>query len=475
MWTKRYPVTVSLVVLLALGSRASAQVDCSDANNLCTGDPCVIPTLVVADPCVVDFGARTVIVAGTLRAQSGGVLSLTAGSLRVEGRVGNVANPAQPAPGPSISLAATGDVDVTGRIVVSRTAPATVDLHAGGNLTLGGAIRTSVTSTVTLAADGDVDIRGTILTRSRSVARGTVVVTAGGNLVLSGTINDPASLTLDAAGDVDLGGSLVTRGKVGTAAVDAGGMLVAHARVRLPTYHLALHGGAGVRVDGAIDVRRGGVVDLASAVGDVSIDMPVHADRDPHFGSAISVMAGGNVAVNAVVSASGTFGSGGSIVISSPGGDVTLAGDVEAKGANTGNQGGFPGGSVQVSAGGSVLVGAGVRVNALPGTVAHGGSVRIDGASVQVTPAATIDADGGDAPSSVLPEIRLTATGGSLALSGTFLARGGPSVVQGTASGNIVADGDFRCAPNGCIGFDAGGTLDLSGGAFDEPIVTTCP
>jgi hypothetical protein len=338
-----------------------------------------------------------------------------------------------------------------------------------------GRIRATLRTSITLTADADVDIAGRILTRSPTIDRGVVTVTAGGRIALTGTINNASTLTLGAAGDVDLGGSLITRTKIGRATVDAGGMLVAHAFVRLPIYDLALHGAAGVRVDRAIDVRPAGFLEIASAAGDVSINMPIRANKPSYVGTAVSIAAGGNVAVNALVSASGTTGWAGSIVISSPGGDVALAADVEALGGKGGNQG-FPGGSLHVSAGGDVVVGGDVRVNALPGTDAPGGSVRVDGATVQVSSAATIDADGGPGgPFSLSPEMRFTTTGGTLVLSGTFFARGGPSVIQGTSSGDLIADGQFRCLPDGCIGLDATGTLDVSGGSFDEPIVTTCP
>ena len=55
-------VALALWPALVLG-----QVDCTNPDDLCTGDPCVIPAVEVVSPCVADFGARTVVVGGRLR------------------------------------------------------------------------------------------------------------------------------------------------------------------------------------------------------------------------------------------------------------------------------------------------------------------------------------------------------------------------------------------------------------------------
>ena len=47
--------------------------------------------------------------------------------------------------------------------------------------------------------------------------------------------------------------------------------------------------------------------------------------------------------------------------------------------------------------------------------------------------------------------------------------------MQGSATGNLLADGVFRTGGDGCIGLSAGGTLHTTGGRFDVPIVASCP
>ena len=55
-------------------------VSCTDPDNLCTGDPCVIEQRDRRHPMHRRFQPRTVVVAGTLRVPSSGTLSLTAGT-----------------------------------------------------------------------------------------------------------------------------------------------------------------------------------------------------------------------------------------------------------------------------------------------------------------------------------------------------------------------------------------------------------
>jgi hypothetical protein len=60
-------VLFAVAAVAALAATAHAQVDCSNPDNLCTGDPCVIPPIEVQVPCVVDFGTRTVEIPDMLR------------------------------------------------------------------------------------------------------------------------------------------------------------------------------------------------------------------------------------------------------------------------------------------------------------------------------------------------------------------------------------------------------------------------
>jgi len=81
----RRMIRLAFGATLVVSPAAYAQVDCSNPDNLCTGDPCVIPTIEVADPCVVDFEARSVVIDGRLEVPSDGMLSMSAGTIDTTG------------------------------------------------------------------------------------------------------------------------------------------------------------------------------------------------------------------------------------------------------------------------------------------------------------------------------------------------------------------------------------------------------
>ena len=72
--------SIALFLMLALVAPGGAQVDCSNPDNLCTGDPCVIPKIEPANPCVADFGARAVVIlGGTIQATATGNVTTDGG------------------------------------------------------------------------------------------------------------------------------------------------------------------------------------------------------------------------------------------------------------------------------------------------------------------------------------------------------------------------------------------------------------
>src|SRR5689334_9423242 len=106
-------------VLVILASAAQAQVSCSDPDNLCTGDPCVIDgTFTVVSPCDVDFGSRTLTVRGRMRVPNAGELSFSAGAITVEAQGGidgsNVVALGGVGTGADITLTASGAIAIDG-------------------------------------------------------------------------------------------------------------------------------------------------------------------------------------------------------------------------------------------------------------------------------------------------------------------------------------------------------------------------
>jgi hypothetical protein len=179
---------------------------------------------------------------------------------------------------------------------------------------------------------------------------------------------------------------------------------------------VAFHGAAGVELNGPVRTR-GGDFEVVSAAGDVITNKVVRADGSftSCNGGVVTVTAAGAARIRRTISAKGVCGR----------------------------------------------------------SITDGGTVRIEGATVDVGSAGLLRViNGGD--------IRLTATGGDMLLAGRYLAGryldpATIGIIEGTASGNLLASGRFIASPNGCIALSAGGTLDTAGATFDVPLSADCP
>ena len=215
---------VAVPVILALLGVApvSAQVDCSNPDNLCTGDPCVVPKIKVASPCVADFGNRTVVVSGPLELPTSppfccdGVLSLSAGAIDVQGVILRASN---------ITLVAGGDVRLRRPLKARGSAGAdpTITLSAGGSVQVDGSItsRWYTPPIVSIDAGDDITVAGAIIAHFS----GKVFLSAGGDIAIdrSVNVNDQnldfgfaGEVTIDAGGSVSIGRQVLARGEGGS-------------------------------------------------------------------------------------------------------------------------------------------------------------------------------------------------------------------------------------------------------------------
>lgn len=468
---------VGLVLALGLaGAPARAQVDCDAPDDLCTGDPCVIASVEVADPCVLDFGTRSLVIGGTLKLPNSGELSLTAGAITVAGRIQNVSGSVAGV-GPRITLAAAGDValDRPIRLASVRGAlqPGALTVQAGGNLSARSVViaTTSPTTIDWSAATGDVDYRGRINTAKPG---GAVSIAAGGRIDAFGSLRRVETVDLDAGGDLRLGGRMSARQSL---TASAGGELSLETVLRDYGSDVVLRGALGVRLRKTISntplIIDDGSVTVDSSAGTVDVLMPLKAND-------IAITAAGDITLDALVAASPPTRAGGSIDIESTGGSITANAAITAQSGDGFSPGDGAGGHVRLVAAGTVGVRERVLVNAFPQSDgAPGGTIVIEGATVAVGPGVTFDADGDppgpDFPGAPPAGFRVGANAGDASLAGTFHARGAPSVIQVTATGNVTVAGDYRVAPSGCIGLDAGATLTTSGATFDTPPVALCP
>lgn len=472
---------LSLLATVALMSTVRAQVPCTSPDALCTGDPCVIGSVDVADPCVVDFGARTVVVAGTVRLPTNGTLFLSGGAIEVPGSIRNLPNPQNVGgAGPRVELTATGDVEVTGslrlngRVLRSLGAPVpgSLAIDAGGAFRMSGSLRTSTVPTVIeVTAAGPADFAGRVVVTPPG---GTIAVGAGERVALGGSLRGFEHISVDAGADVDLTGTLRFADRLD---VDAAGVATLSTALRILDGHVVLRGASGVAVLRRMYLlsifQAGGSAEMTSAGGPVTIDAPVNAER-------IVVTADGSVTVSDALAASPPLGPGGSVLIASLSGSVVADGPLTALPGDGTRPGDGSGGDVHVSAADAIVVREDILVNAFLGTDgAPGGTVVLEAGSVQVGPGVTVNADG-DPPGPDFAHrppagLRFVAAAGDLVLDGTFRARRGPSTIEATASGDLVASGRFEAAPSGCIALVAGGSLDLAGATFDTPPVADCP
>jgi len=394
------------MVVMLEGAIASAQVACDNPDNLCTGDPCVMGPTEVVSPCVVDFGTRALWISGTLRVPNDGMLTLSAGSIQVLAAVsGHHLNSAE-GDGADITLNALGSLEVVSKIT------------AGGKITAG---------SITLDAGGDLDVQGRLYVIGRGAAP------AGG------------AITLDATGIVTVARPLRALGSGKTA---NGG-------------NVTVRGAGGVILQKFIDTKgkaSGGIVTVESTAGSVSLERIMARGRTG--GGSILIQAANDIVIGERFYAGATkSGAGGSILISSTAGSVTVDDRLFARGT--------PGGSIELTGGTSVTVNDDIEVDSTKGV---GGTIRLDAASAQVSAGARLLAEGATGGGSM----RMDATAGNLTLSGGFVAGGGSGIIEGVASGDLTANGNFVVQPNGCIGLSAGGTLDTSGGTFDTPVVASC-
>src|SRR5215475_12790030 len=77
------------VLALAAPAGAVTQVDCNTPNDFCVGDPCVTKDelQITVPSCVLDFGARALVLSQVVFVPNGGSLTLSAGSIEIRRRI----------------------------------------------------------------------------------------------------------------------------------------------------------------------------------------------------------------------------------------------------------------------------------------------------------------------------------------------------------------------------------------------------
>ena len=475
-------------LLLVLTPGAARAIKCTKPDDLCTGDPCVVRQVEVASPCTLDFGDRQLIIGGTVTVPNGGSLTLKARDIDVRRAIiGRHATPFAGA-GASVHLIAADDIVVRWRIDVSgRIAPGRIALDAGGDVQLLAPLRAASNGSSPTAPGGAIAVsagaRITASGRARLRAEG-ASGTAGGSITLAA--GSGARLENRIGADGRDGGSVAvttrsgdivaSRGLSAAGLLGSGGSVVAFSQSG-SVLVLDNIDAQGVSSGGTIFVIAGRLI---SATG------LLRARANPAMGTGGTVVVSGGTTVNLLDTVSADGATGGTIQVISTQGALRTTEPLLADGANG------AGGRVVVSAALDITVastfdadgrtrGGDIDVNGRTVTIADraalfargatGGLVTVSGGSVAVDAGARFLVDG-DQPSG---RIVLDATAGDLTLSGHFRARGRGGRIEGSATRGVHANGAFEADGDGCIGLMAGTTLDVSGGTFDVPVMTSCP
>jgi cysteine-rich repeat protein len=413
----------------ALTACTAADISAQDPANCPSGlGPCTI-TKSFSIGTTLDFGARDVTIAAssTLTLDSGSV-TINARNFTVApgGVINGLGTSAAPNDtGGSIFVNTTGSIAVqkqstsVGKITMSGdSAAGTIQLNAGGSVTVGGWLRAE--KTAPNAYGGSIDITA-----------GLDIVTLNNSLIsaVSGTV--PGEVTLSAGGKVDLG-DLVDLDGVdgGDLTVIAGGEVIVRP----------------VQANGRGDGTLGGFGD----------------------GGDIDIEAGTRVQLLGAITTTGTTdGDGGSVTVAADFGDITISGTISADAINP-FDGGGGGGEIDLSAVGSLDIEAAVSAQA-SGSDSSGGDISGD-AQVDITIGKPLDVSGGSDGGTV----DLDATGNlsvnaTLKLQGTYYGGFGGDVYlaagdggTGTVLVNALVDvGGGACGLN--YGCGAGGTTTLEG------------
>jgi len=384
---------------------ALREVDCNTPADFCTGDPCVTTDeiKVTVPVCTLTFAGRTLVLKHVVFLPSGGALSLTARTIEVRRRIDGTHFKSGAGDGADITLIAGDRITVRARLdAAGRTSTGNIRLTAGGSVELRDQLRarahgdtaTASGGTVTIQAGGSVistkegkmnlrgrynhtsggqvvisgatgvNIEGKINVRGSQGGAVTVTATAGSVRMAGTTRADGApsaggNVTINASGSLTLEKGINTSGgepTAGSITLTAGGVM----RLAALRADGHLNASAGmitalgqsviadrIRARGGAD---GGVVNLSTSAGDLTVEQIDVRGRDGMGGSVTVVSAGD------LTNEQGTNVSGGDFAAGeahfSAAGDITL-------GLSTAirfEAGGFPGGVIEADAAGDLTV-----------------------------------------------------------------------------------------------------------------------
>jgi hypothetical protein len=417
------PARRAAILVVALCSAVPASG--TTANDLCaaSADPCTVTRLInVDDGSIIDLGARAlrvlgrldvgsgsmtlnagridVLVDGELRARgdatlAGGVITATAGSIQIDGRID-----ASGSPGGAVDLTSRGDLNVNGSI----DADSLTNDELGGDVRLSGG-GVNVTGPVTAQGGrerfgGDIEIRAsealsvTDELNATGGAGGSVDLTAGtgpagGRLLIAGTSQILADasgsgedgglidFTTSSAGGIEVRGVVSAVGRGSSEGAGDGGAITVDAAeefILSAAASMTANGGSPDGTGGSADFTSGGAMLLAGRVelrglggeadaGELLVDVEGTADLN----GLIDLRAGG--------------GTGGSMDLDAEG-DTLSVGQGARIDASTSGSG--SGGSITLTAEARLVVRGELTTDGGSSAGASAGIIDLDGCQVEI-------------------------------------------------------------------------------------------
>ena len=410
----RLPPWLGPLVLVALVTRG-VPAAATTANEVCSGDPCVLAHGVTVTPgSVLDFGARAfrITQAGGLFAGEGDTLVVRAGSVVMEpGAI--IRGPLVPSTGVQVRIETTEDIAIQrntrSRARIDAHGQATggvIVLDAGGNIDLGGDLR--VDGTTADGAGGTVDLDTT---------RGTGALTMTGDVNASGGLaNGGGRVVIQTAGALVAGGMDLSGGS------DGGSIDMTSGTTLTVTGVLNVAGTAAGAAGGDVTLGANGSVLIGARIAAQGGALSL---ADDGFGGDVDVSADGNVQVNERIDVfgGGPGGEAGFVTITA-GADLTVTQPISAHGPGTT----AGGGSVDLVAGGVLTLDALIDVH---GSTAGGVSGQ-GGSEVRARGEINAEGEAGEIDLTTL-SISGTQVPGPVTVTGNLHARG-PGGVSGTIS-----------------------------------------
>lgn len=410
-----------------LGASSCASI----ADELCSGDPCVIQgTHGIDDFSTLDFEGRDVVLEGTLDVGTGTVL-IVAGSFRVAptGRLTGRGSVAQ--------SGGAVDIEVTRELRLDNPATDAIDLRggvSGGSLSL-------ISTEGSIAGVGGIWIAAT----AASGDGGILVIDAALDVLLDGRLNAEGGSGGGLGGDIDI---LAGRDlRIADVDVDGGGFgagtlttfsgrdtTIASVRATAQSAFggggvLAFDAFGSLRIDGPIDARGccalqgggdGGSLDATAGLpspggelvvagqilvngrgteacgGDVSlfsrrvhVESGVPIDATSQCGGIVDLVAIDSLLMQGAIDVQAGNAGSGAVSLSS-GGELRMEGTIDADGGGTG---GGDAGTVTLAADGALHVSGTITANALSGP-SFGGLLSLSGCDLRTGPATVLRATG---------------------------------------------------------------------------------